>query len=540
MFLSVDDDVLATVGRGLGNDCHPDATRDFIHAVQRKMVRGGYRVNLAAVHGRTDRGLPAGLGFLCAMVLAASRMAEQGEVSQINYFRRLREVLDLPLEGHRPPGMEGGGEEVLWDEWNRYLRELEFVPTARRGSDDPHKYINYPISQALLRRADKDRLYRLFAEKGWTADWDVETLLTRIRLEAGRLTQHLRNDLLSGGGPRLLALADAVYEIYAAWKDNPNRNLPRPEALTGGSTVLGGLIRFEDPIFGDVSYHLYPRRPLRRRIDDVRVSYGGESRSVRAERPGWFEPVGPVSENELRAGARWTIEVPEELSHLVLPKREFWILTPDPDHPESGVFASWGRPPLGTPFVVLCRAHLLSQFDHLRRERLIEFADDPEPVLSGRDWHEIRHCMVVSPAWSGVFVEHRDLLDALRPIVSLTIGVAGGLRAPGAHGWIEGHGPTVTVFGFEPTIRVTVIDERDGSIIFATTCGPNTPLAIPWSDPGEYRIEVGAGETSSERSVKIWSWNELSAADPVERQYVLLGENRLCGAALEQAGGGGP
>ncbi|MDP9359366.1 MAG: hypothetical protein M3R02_29595 [Chloroflexota bacterium] len=342
----------------------------------------------------------------------------------------------------------------------------------------------------------------------------------------------------AGGGTRLLALADAVYELYAAWKDNPDRNLLRPEAMPSGSTVLGGLIRFEAPLFGEVSYHLYPRRPLRRRIDGVRVCYNGESRWVGAERPGWFEPVGPIGENELRVGARWAIEAPEELSHLVLPKRDFWILTPDPDHPESGVFASWGHPPLGTPFVVLCRAHILPQLDHLRDERLIEFADIPEPVLSGRDWHEIRHCMVVSPAWSGVFIEHRDLLDALRPIVSITIGVAGGLRVPGTQGWIEGHGPVVTVFGFEPTVHVTVVDERDGSSTFATTCGPNTPLAIPWSVPGEYRIEVGAGETSSERSVKIWSWDELSAADSVERQYVRFGEYRLCGAALEQAGGG--
>ncbi len=63
----------------------------------------------------------------------------------------------------------------------------------------------------------------------------------------------------AGGGTRLLALADAVYELYAAWKDNPDRNLLRPEAMPSGSTVLGGLIRFEAPLFGEVSYHLYPR-----------------------------------------------------------------------------------------------------------------------------------------------------------------------------------------------------------------------------------------------------------------------------------------
>jgi hypothetical protein len=538
VFLTVDDDALRAAGKRLLTvQLGTDATADFLDAVRRRVVRGGYRVNVASLNRPGADGVPDGLGFLCSMVLAAARMADQGEISQINYFRRLRNVLGLADAGGRPPGMEGGAEEAVWQAWNRYLRGRGFVPTARRGDDEPHKFVNYPISQTLLRRADKDRLFRLFADKGWVADWDAETVLARVRQETARLTQHLRDDLLRGRGDRLLAVAEAIHDLYSVWKESPDLDRLATGSLGRSLTIIAGLLRIPDPIFDVVGYYVYPRTPRGRGIDRIVVRDGDAARVLRVDRQGWFEILGEATESAIDNGWRYPIEEPEELAQLVLPRRDFWVLVPDPEDPESGVYATWGRPPLGTPFVVLCRGYLLHQLDHLRRERLIDYVDAPQPVMSSGSWHEVRHCMVVSSAWSGVFIENREFLDALKPIVALSIGLDGGIRMRGATGWLCGYGPAVTVFGFETAVDLIVFDEDDIPV-YETSSRANVQLDVPWPEPGTYRIEARSSGATAERLVAIWRWDDLRIAEVPDRHYLPLGDYRLCGAALERRDGG--
>ena len=354
--------------------------------------------------------------------------------------------------------------------------------------------------------------------------------------EANRLTQHLRDDLLKSGGDRLLAVAEAVHDLYGVWKESPDLDGIATGTIGRSSMLMAGLLRVEDPIFGGVSFYLYPRTPRHRGIDSIAVLEEDGTRTLRVERPGWFEPFGPVVEQRLDDGQSYPIAAPEELSQLVLPKRDFWILVPDPDDPQSGTYATWGRPPLGTPFLILCRETLLHQIERLRQERLIEFVDTPKPVLSSGAWYEVKHCMVVSSAWSGVFIENRDLLEALRPIVSISIGVAGGLRVPGTSGWLVGHGPNVTVFGFATGLTVTIFDENDLPV-YETACSANVQLEVPWSVPGDYRIEARSPNATSERALSIRAWDDLRIADRFDCQYVTFGEYRLCGAALERADG---
>ncbi|MEH2003061.1 MAG: hypothetical protein V7L00_30760 [Nostoc sp.] len=61
-------------------------------------------------------------------------MAQEEKISETNYFKRLREILALPGSS-RPPGMKLGyeAEEPLWQEWNRWLMEHRFLPSAQRG-----------------------------------------------------------------------------------------------------------------------------------------------------------------------------------------------------------------------------------------------------------------------------------------------------------------------------------------------------------------------------------------------------------------------
>ncbi|OAD19534.1 cell division protein FtsK/SpoIIIE, partial [Candidatus Thiomargarita nelsonii] len=153
IYLSVDDDVLESIGQYFspsgGNWC-----ADFCAAVKKEVIVDG-QVKLSHLQGRDEQGLPKSVAFLSAMVLAAYHMAEDEEVNQSNFFRRFKEILDLPISGNsRPIGMKE--EELLWQDWALWLRQNGFVPSAQRG-EGSRTYINYPISQTLLRQSDKDQ-----------------------------------------------------------------------------------------------------------------------------------------------------------------------------------------------------------------------------------------------------------------------------------------------------------------------------------------------------------------------------------------------
>jgi hypothetical protein len=545
IFLSIDNDILAQVGRSLTHEATarlpgiaetaPDlaAVRDFCAAIRSCVVESQERINLRAIRGRNGRGEPAGLAFLCAMVLAASWMAEEEDISEINYFRRLREVLALSSGEGRPPGMSPGGdaEEPLWLEWNRWLQEHGYLPSADHG-DGPRKYINYPLSQALLRHADKDRLCSLFYERQWLRDWDADTLFVHVQREAHHLPQHLR-ELLNAQRQRRQAVAEAIYELHEFWRENLYSGAVR---LGSGSTNLrAGLFRIEDALFGTIAYHLYPRALRGRAPSQIQVRQDDKLWSLVPDQPGWYQPLGPLSEDELDAGTRYRIEQPQDLGFLVLPQRRFWILVQDPENPESGAYASWTGPQLAEPFILLTKRDLLPQLEHLRGEGLIEWSGEPEPLFSGK-WVEIRDCMAVSEAWSGVFIDDQELYEALRPSMTLSVSISGGLRVPNRGGWVEGYGPQITIFGFDIEADVCIMRVADGHTFFDQPQRTNTPFSVPWPGLGDYRVEASsAGHSASPRLIKILSWQDLRLTIPERRDVLRLVGHQICGALVEPA-----
>lgn len=547
VFLSVDDDVIADVfgeiqpsgaGSQVGNNSSSSTSRDplsdFCQAVAARVVDDNYHVHLSSVRGRDSRGYPRGIAFLGCMVVAASRMSDDEEMSGNNYFGRLREVLGIPPGEGRPDGMRPGAEAEppLWREWNLWLQENGFLPTAQPG-EGPLVYIGYPLTQALLRQADKDRLWRLFQEEGWTADWDVDTLYSHVRKEVDHLTRHLR-ELHTAGGSRLDAVAEAIHDVYDAWKEDPQ--LSRTAiGRASKSYLLAGLYRVENLITGVITYYLYPRQTRGRRVGEVRVQCCGEVYVLRPSRQGWYAPVAPVQEADISSGLRYSVEKPQDIDHLVLPQRDFWILVPDPEDIEPGVYASWGAPSLGVKFLLLCRKELFSQLEYLRSERLIEWSYVNTEVLGGDSWIELRDCWVVSEAWAGVFIQRRDLVDALRPRSVLSINLSGGLRVPGiAAAWLEGHGPEIRIRSFESSVMAQVVNaENDSAVLEDGPKRTNEPLAVDWPAPGTYRIEARVGADREERVVRVVAWDELRIVQPEYFEEQKLGGTRVRGALIE-------
>jgi hypothetical protein len=533
VYLSIDDEVLGQIHRRLLT--HEDQPpEEFLKAVKQRVVLGR-RVELKRIRGRNRHGEPNGVAFLAAMVLAASRMAEdeEDEIASSNYFTRFCEVLDIDQDGGRPLGMRFGAEaeEPLWREWIVWLGEIGLISSARPGEGST-RYINYPISQTLLRRTDRDRLCRLFQESNWRENWEVDTLMREVRGETLYLTKHLRT-LLDDETQRAQAVAEAIYEVYEAWGSGDTAS--QTGGHSRGYNLLADIWRSEDLLSGAVDYFLYPRSPRRQQFDAVIVDVDGQQHSLVAERPGRYMPLCPVNVQQLNQGARYPIMQPDELDALILPRRAFWVLSSDPNNPESGVYASWGTVPLGMPFIILCRRELISDLEKLRAERLIEWSGEPQTSSSFAEWVEVIDCMVISPIWDGVAIEHRDLHEALRPKERLSIGLSGGLRAPQG-GWLASLGPQVTIFGFprEAELRVTRIS--DNQKIVEETRPTNQQYEIFWPTPGDYLIEAAAESRISQRLVKIVDWEGLEAAEAKNLEWLRVNNVRLCGALLNDEG----
>ncbi|MGC1245514.1 MAG: hypothetical protein WA865_04820, partial [Spirulinaceae cyanobacterium] len=177
IYLSFDKNTLEIVGQtsfSLQNTTN--WSKDFQAAVVRQTVFGD-EVDLENLKGLNDYDVPNCVAFLAVTVLAAYQMADEEKISEFNYFKRLREILGLSGSG-RLQGMKSGSEaeEPLWQIWNNWLWKQGYTPTAQPGNGRRQKFINYPISQCLLRQADQDWLWEFFTNKQWKASWEAQTL----------------------------------------------------------------------------------------------------------------------------------------------------------------------------------------------------------------------------------------------------------------------------------------------------------------------------------------------------------------------------
>src|SRR5262249_2005561 len=110
---------------------------------------------------------------------------------------------------------------ALWCEWNRWLTERGWEPTAVAGGHN-NRYINYPICQSLLRNGDRDRLVRLFRDhlEESQRSWDRELFGAHLPDLADRASSARLRALLVDrdaiDSRRFGAVMEAAFEVYAA------------------------------------------------------------------------------------------------------------------------------------------------------------------------------------------------------------------------------------------------------------------------------------------------------------------------------------
>ena len=108
---------------------------------------------------------PPCIALLALCSLAAERMRADGEMAANNYYGRLAEVLEVNGDRVNELGIKYRDHALrLWESLNLWLRDLHGqrgLPTA--VSFGHHRYVSLPISQALIRAQERDRLSEFFA-----------------------------------------------------------------------------------------------------------------------------------------------------------------------------------------------------------------------------------------------------------------------------------------------------------------------------------------------------------------------------------------
>lgn len=151
---------------------------------------------------------PPFIALLCACSLAAENMRQDTDFSSTNYYERFLELLEIEDE-----------EEKLkirryfkvtrkyWEAFNYYLNENEGKlgrPTASQVISH-WTYVSYPISQALVREADRSRLHSMFEDFG---------LVPGERLSSIEMTDYLLQWIGSSGSSSWLRTLWANADLH--------------------------------------------------------------------------------------------------------------------------------------------------------------------------------------------------------------------------------------------------------------------------------------------------------------------------------------
>lgn len=178
VYLDLDDDVQHAICSAL--DVAPDRFGESLGETVRAVLdvgRGIERVfrsldeELAVWQkARRTTDPPPILPLLAVLSLAAHQMAASEGLRETNYYSRLMELLGTADARDEVAQAYRDRAEVLWGSLNRWLTSLgggRGTPTASQVG--PHRYVGIPLSQALIRRAERQRMLRFFTDMGLPA-----------------------------------------------------------------------------------------------------------------------------------------------------------------------------------------------------------------------------------------------------------------------------------------------------------------------------------------------------------------------------------
>lgn len=530
IFLSVDEEVLdLIVDSFLEGTISTDPKSDFVNSVTEQCVDYlNQRVYLENFEGY-DNEQPKCIGFLGLLVLAAHNMQEEEDIDETNYFLRLREILSLDAIRGRPGGLPPGCTENFWNTWNNYLIQSGFLPTAYKGSGS-YKYLNFPLSQAILRESDKDYLRTLFRTANLPLNFDTHQLGFWLSQQPIN-RKHLKAGLHHYDSARVWEFYQSAYRVYEndEWQTDTSTS---GEIRTTRKKIDSGLYLYET-LSGEASFRLFPKQPGRYRLNDLSIKNDrGSIVNLMALRPGFYCPlweIQPFQEEK----KEYEILGSEIVKQLVFPKRDYWILLKDPET-EYGAYATW-KPyfELGDILLVIIKnGPYLKEISKLKEAGLIQWRSTE--VSNG--YTIFRDVMVLSYEWGGYISSQEciSLVETLTPRTVASISLSSGLRDPNQNAWLEGYPPVVKIFGFEKSFRMFLKNSMENTIIEEVR-KQQEDISLP-SDltPDVYMIEAYWGERKvAEKLFRIEKWNNIKLHPEPQN---LINNDPISTASLEMSG----
>ena len=229
VYLSVDDDGLgeleARVGSGGGGE-----PADELAAAVRTTLRHDSSLFASYLAQRTRwrkdgcEGPPPYTGLLALCVLAASRMARDPVkgIERTAYYPQLNPLLHLPRFDGMPPGFNQ--VEDLWRDLGRWLDE-DCAGARGTSTATTHyffRHIGWPISQCLLREADRRRLTEFFRAIGLEPRTEIEpaqlwTLFLNWAREGCGLSDQALAVIRSARPEVATQIADIIQREFEVW-----------------------------------------------------------------------------------------------------------------------------------------------------------------------------------------------------------------------------------------------------------------------------------------------------------------------------------
>lgn len=240
VYLDLEDEVIDRI-RDLAEPDAIDAADALIDAVKGVLVMRdgashvlrGLLARLQAWHRGDVFEPPPTLAFLAMLSLVAESMHDGSGMKAHNFYGRLQQRLGLGDDeldwlrtAYRAPTADGAASEVLWSSLNDWLEVLEGnrgLPTAVAIG---HHHIGLPLSQALVRRGDREKFSDLFAlnalpPRSSMPAFDMETLIqewmSRTPCPASNTLERLWKD--HGLRSRITEVA---LDTLATWDGGPD------------------------------------------------------------------------------------------------------------------------------------------------------------------------------------------------------------------------------------------------------------------------------------------------------------------------------
>lgn len=188
-YLDLEEDVLDSI-RDLAEPEAAEAAAALIEATRSVLrVDAGPSAFLRTVLQRLarwerERSLepPPTLALLAVLSFAAENMQEGDGKAAHNFYGRVAEVLDLDekqlkcfIDAYRCRRDGAPTSERLWGSLSSWLERLEGNRGLPTAFADTHAHVGLPLSQALVRKTDRDKLSDLFASYGLHAHSSLPT-----------------------------------------------------------------------------------------------------------------------------------------------------------------------------------------------------------------------------------------------------------------------------------------------------------------------------------------------------------------------------